>query len=143
MEVQNTAEPIVMTIANGNMLSLSNNLVPLAVKQSIYDGFVLKIVPEKLESLLPEEFKSNEVSMEKATSIPLDVFQAKKNYKQGKFLKNSLKKLSQSSSLKKSSKHSKAGFSAHNLKICNLLNHRMQLDGYTIEMISLRKLYKI
>ena len=86
MEVQNTAEPIVMTIANGNMLSLSNNLVPLAVKQSIYDGFVLKIVPEKLESLLPEEFKSNEVSMEKTASLPLDVFQDTKNYKQGEIL---------------------------------------------------------
>ena len=58
----------------------------MAVKQSIDDLSLLKNVPEKPVSSSSSELKSNVVSMENATSIPLDVFQAE-TYKQGKYLK--------------------------------------------------------
>ena len=48
----------------------------MAVKQFMDDFSTLKSVPEKFETLATEEFKSDEVSLKKSTSISLNVFQA-------------------------------------------------------------------
>ena len=79
MEVRNVTLPIVHAVAQQNVMFLAINIVPNLVKESVDDLDILKQFPQKMPSLLDsldshKYLSENEVSIEEASSITMDVF---------------------------------------------------------------------
>ena len=83
MEVRNVSLPNVLSIAKQNAMVLAKNIVPNFIKESIDDLELLKQFPQKMPALLGSldsltYLSGNEVSIEEASSIPMDVFSIQK-----------------------------------------------------------------
>ena len=75
--------PIVQSFAKQNVMVLAKNIVPELVKESIDDLELLKQFPQGMPALQdsldsPRYLLGNEVSIEEASSIPMDIFSVQK-----------------------------------------------------------------